>query len=80
MVNRTVDGKIIQQQGQVACDECDWIWDITSDDIAETVKAHVGLEGHAVTIKLTIQLFDDRRSTIGEASGMEADALRRRRG
>ena len=35
MVNRTVDGKIIQHQGQVACDECDWIWDINSDDIAE---------------------------------------------
>ena len=80
MVNRTVDGKIIQHQGQVACDECDWIWDITSDDIAEAVKAHVGRGGHSITIKLTIQLFDDRRSTIGEASGMEADALRRRRG
>ena len=80
MVNRTVDGKIIQHQGQVACDECDWIWDITSDDIAEAVKAQVGRGGHSITIKLTIQLFDDRRSTIGEASGMEADALRRRRG
>ena len=80
MVNRTVDGKIIQHQGQVACDECDWIWDITSDDIAEGVKAHVGRGGQSITIKLTIQLFDDRRSTIGEVSGMEADALRRRRG
>ena len=52
----------------------------TVDGIAKAVKAHVGREGHAVTIKLTIQLFDDRRSTISEASGMEADALRRRRG
>ena len=59
MVNRIVDGKLIVHQGQVACNECDWTWDITSDDIAETVKAHVGHNGHGVTIRLTIQLFDD---------------------
>ena len=80
MVNRIVDGKLIEHRGQVACDECDWTWDITSDDIAEAVKAHDGRDGHAVTIQLTIQLFDDRRLTIGEARGMEADTLRRKRG
>ena len=80
MFNRIVDGKSVAHQGQVACDECDWTRDIDSNGTAEAVKAHVGLDGHAVTKLMTIQLFDARRSTIGEASGVEADTLRHRRG
>ena len=77
IIVNAVDGRIIEHEGQVACDECDWTWAITSDVVAEAVKVR---DNHPITIKLTVQLFDARRLTVGEAGWMETDDLRRRHG
>ena len=55
---RTIEGRVIEHDGQVACDDCEWQLDIASPNLIDEVKAHVSREAHAVTIQLTMRLFD----------------------